>query len=245
MAIRLLPHLHVSRGIREYGTIFNPPLLDISEDLPLHRNTFPRQQNNTPNNGHNQPAMSEPNRPLNPPVKKRRRPALSCEQCRRRKVRCDRGSPCATCVQTGNKTCSYAAPPRPRATHPRVIWPSPPESSEASPDGTGGAPEADVGAEKPTPSQGSSNVDWVFGRTLLHSGDSRAADTAIDVKSLTERIRDLEWQVQTGRPAPGLKRVEKGGNAPLRGMLEKTRFFGPSHWSNAVQLVRLLRTLPV
>lgn len=36
--------------------------------------------------------------PANP--RKRRRPALSCEQCRRRKVRCDREMPCGPCTKS-------------------------------------------------------------------------------------------------------------------------------------------------
>ncbi|KAJ5610689.1 hypothetical protein N7510_007408 [Penicillium lagena] len=40
--------------------------------------------------------------------RKRRRPALSCEQCRRRKVRCDREMPCGPCSKTHDASaCSY------------------------------------------------------------------------------------------------------------------------------------------
>lgn len=178
--------------------------------------------------------MSEPNPHLTPPVKKRRRPALSCEQCRRRKVRCDRGSPCTTCVQTGNKTCSYVAPPRPRVAHPpRVIRPTPPESNSGSPQELGAPPPAGacVGAKTATPAN-SSSVEWVFGRTLLDSEEEK--ETNAEVDSLAERIRQLESQVQNKTLAAGFGRCQR---RPLRGMLEKTRFFGPSHWTNAVNLV--------
>ena len=39
-------------------------------------------------------------------VRRRRRPALSCRECRRRKVRCDHSKPCAPCVRLGAK-CVY------------------------------------------------------------------------------------------------------------------------------------------
>ena len=185
--------------------------------------------------------MSEPNPHLSPPVKKRRRPALSCEQCRRRKVRCDRGSPCSTCVQSGNKTCSYAAPPRPRASHPRVIRPTPPTSSIESPEEpsvTSGGSGGVAAVQTTTPdSTGNTSIDWVFGRTLLHPPEVTAkTDTAdnAELESLAQRIRQLEWQVENGKPPPG---PTQGKKRPMRGMLEKTRFFGPSHWSNAVNLV--------
>ncbi|KAK4148412.1 hypothetical protein C8A00DRAFT_19752, partial [Chaetomidium leptoderma] len=44
--------------------------------------------------------------PTQPTVRRRRRPALSCRECRRRKVRCDHNSPCAHCIR--HKTqCVY------------------------------------------------------------------------------------------------------------------------------------------
>jgi hypothetical protein len=41
------------------------------------------------------------------PVRKRRRPAYSCTECRRRKVRCDRAIPCGQC--TAQKVASLCA----------------------------------------------------------------------------------------------------------------------------------------
>ena len=38
--------------------------------------------------------------------RRRRRPALSCLACRRRKIKCDRSNPCARCVSTGT-ICRY------------------------------------------------------------------------------------------------------------------------------------------
>lgn len=37
-----------------------------------------------------------------PPKKKRRRQALSCTECKRRKIRCDRAHPCAPCTRRGD-----------------------------------------------------------------------------------------------------------------------------------------------
>ncbi|KAM6537310.1 hypothetical protein FALCPG4_003236 [Fusarium falciforme] len=42
------------------------------------------------------------------PKRRRRRPARSCEQCRRRKIRCDMGQPCNGCVRARvSMECSY------------------------------------------------------------------------------------------------------------------------------------------
>ncbi|KAH7364917.1 fungal-specific transcription factor domain-containing protein [Rhexocercosporidium sp. MPI-PUGE-AT-0058] len=42
------------------------------------------------------------------PPRKRRRPALSCEQCRRRKIKCDRTYPCGQCLQSKTASCTYS-----------------------------------------------------------------------------------------------------------------------------------------
>jgi hypothetical protein len=43
------------------------------------------------------------------PVYKRRRPAVACTECRRRKVKCDRNLPCRPC-RTSNLACEYRPP---------------------------------------------------------------------------------------------------------------------------------------
>lgn len=54
--------------------------------------------------------MSEPNEPPRSvvPPRKRRRPALSCEQCRKRKIKCDRTYPCGQCTLSKTAHCSYS-----------------------------------------------------------------------------------------------------------------------------------------
>lgn len=40
-------------------------------------------------------------------IRKRRRPAHSCVECRRRKVRCDRANPCSQCVAHNAPSCTF------------------------------------------------------------------------------------------------------------------------------------------
>jgi hypothetical protein len=49
------------------------------------------------------------------PPRKRRRPALSCVECRRRKIKCDRRMPCSHCMQLRSTLCAYPE------THSNVI----------------------------------------------------------------------------------------------------------------------------
>lgn len=41
------------------------------------------------------------------PAKRKRRPALSCVECRVRKVKCDRNKPCEACTRIKSATCTY------------------------------------------------------------------------------------------------------------------------------------------
>jgi hypothetical protein len=69
------------------------------------------------------------------PVKKRRRPALACEECRRRKVRCDRTIPCSNCVRSKTVSCTYSPlhpPPSISRRANREGQFSPPYSTSAS-----------------------------------------------------------------------------------------------------------------
>ncbi|AEO54374.1 hypothetical protein MYCTH_44521 [Thermothelomyces thermophilus ATCC 42464] len=65
---------------------------------------------------------------MDPTVRRRRRPALSCWECRRRKVKCDHSNPCAHCARHG-KHCVYkpfarddsAVSPKQRSGSPGLI----------------------------------------------------------------------------------------------------------------------------
>ncbi|KAF9029618.1 hypothetical protein BDZ89DRAFT_1159722 [Hymenopellis radicata] len=48
-----------------------------------------------------------------PPKKKRRRQALSCTECKRRKIRCDRNQPCAPCTRRGEQSKCVWSPAEP------------------------------------------------------------------------------------------------------------------------------------
>ncbi|KAI5864023.1 hypothetical protein GGS23DRAFT_562623 [Durotheca rogersii] len=54
------------------------------------------------------PAIAPRQRPVPPPNRRRDKPQLSCNLCRRRKVKCDRQQPCKTCTLRGlGASCFY------------------------------------------------------------------------------------------------------------------------------------------
>ncbi|KAJ3737012.1 hypothetical protein DFJ43DRAFT_393364 [Lentinula guzmanii] len=63
-----------------------------------------------------------------PPKKKRRRQALSCTECKRRKIKCDRNQPCAPCTRRGEQAkCQWHV-----VEHVRLMPRSAPSSSSSS-----------------------------------------------------------------------------------------------------------------
>ena len=192
---------------------------------------------------------------LPPSGKKRRRPALSCEQCRRRKVRCDRLSPCTTCVQAGNRECSYASLPS-RAP---VSGSTSVTSASALPAGPGGpgvlpprtsdvselSPEAtSSGTSSRIPTSGSRSLsEWREERLFPPENiwvNNADAERRLDPNMLVDRIRQLEWQVESferRQSSASLGCPHKDTTVPMKGMLQKTRFLGPSHWIHACVLV--------
>ncbi len=50
---------------------------------------------------------SEQSAAIAAPPHRRRRPALACAQCRRRKIKCDQNKPCNQCQRSKNTICTY------------------------------------------------------------------------------------------------------------------------------------------
>jgi hypothetical protein len=190
--------------------------------------------------------------------RKRRRPALSCVQCRRRKVKCDRKLPCTQCSQYNNATCKYDDPEvaaQGRYSVPQTLH----NTSSISPlNHNHGLPNsresnlfnipntsAPLGFESRSPS---SSVPWMSAvpvedhRSEQHASESLGGvgtpqpDTS--VQELKERVRKLEAMIAsssnyTPRPNENNSSMSVSNIPKLRGNIEKTRFFGMSHWMNA------------
>ena len=175
--------------------------------------------------------MSEPGRP----VRKRRRPVISCEECRRRKIKCDRTFPCKHCRQI-EATCNYSEG-------------SGPLCSEST--GVGG-PISDV-----VPIASVTHDDLAVARH--RHGDSESArkqsrisqdardlntEDSPNVRALLAKVDRLE-QLLLERSTDEVHESSNGPGLPspveppvkLQGFLSKTRFYGQSHWMNLIGLV--------
>ncbi|KAF7551079.1 hypothetical protein G7046_g7820 [Stylonectria norvegica] len=183
-----------------------------------------------------EPTEASPTRPplVEKPEKKRRRPALSCEQCRRRKIRCDRGLPCANCVRSKISPCTYA---------PTHI----PASRGKKPGGHGAGAES--GADRPVhmpirsgPAPPSEHLHAAHSSPSLTSTAGSTSETS-SVEALVNRIKQLEQKlannVHISSPVDRLETCEEDPSAPMRGTVNKTRFFGQSHFMNGADLVSM------
>lgn len=210
---------------------------------------------------------------LSGPEKKRRRPALACEQCRSRKVRCDRNLPCTTCKKSRNQLCTYAPQPTPKRSgnrgassavtspsdpiaelaFPRHEPPIVPLRREPSRSNSHSAPGAASDPESLLWQPGFPNANQGLRALPVEAAltpESSASNTTI--ASLVDRVKQLEGQLNNAlqrRGDPGecaaLCRDEPRAAEHLdRGFVSKTRYFGRSHWMNAARLVRTSTALP-
>lgn len=197
------------------------------------------------------PMASGPQIAVAEPPRKRRRPALACEECRKRKIKCDRNNPCVHCKASKALVCSYrnnfsAIPPDPHGNIPvtaagHVI----PGQDRFVAAGVTSASPINPALSHVLPTPGSSPGTAVHGeipRQRTHSASTLSvpSGSASDhtIQNLQSRIQSLEQQLSEARKTapeqPGNESSPQRADKPLRGTLSKTRLFGPSHWMMAV-----------
>jgi hypothetical protein len=152
---------------------------------------------------------------VQPHPRKRRQPAKSCQECRRRKVKCDLSEPCGHC-RFSQKQCHYAhgLPEGSRNFNGRapIVYVDVPRVPYATP------PQASVSAIGPSP--------------------------ASDVSRLTGRAPDAQLTARPyggiARSSTNLDHITTGPRDG-RVSLNKSRLFGQSHWTNSTLEVRRAR----
>ncbi|KAE8153572.1 hypothetical protein BDV25DRAFT_149100 [Aspergillus avenaceus] len=189
---------------------------------------------------------------------RRRRPAVSCTLCRRRKTRCDRKVPCSNCVRSKNAHCVYTSHP---SDHPRR--PDHGQRTElvfAQADGRNPylSPVDQPSLSKPSTDAGHAAASIVGSSTNAPTPTSQASGR--EVEAMKSRIRELEEQLakatqgapQASVPAPvvtvsaavpvvdqsSLTYVDSQlfGETQVitRSIIHKSRMFGQSHWINGI-----------
>lgn len=155
-------------------------------------------------------SASSPSTPAEP--RRRNRPALSCIQCRTRKIRCDRMEPCGSCLKSKIVNCMYEEARRPK---PR-LWrlspaqdPDSPASDDHFPRHSSSSGPHHLPRLDTLPSSNAAGMQYAHSAAALpilgSSGPtsmstpapSAAAPAAptLDAELLRDRIRGLEKQL--------------------------------------------------
>ncbi|KAE8394223.1 hypothetical protein ETB97_011671 [Aspergillus alliaceus] len=167
--------------------------------------------------------------------RKRRRPAKSCEQCRRRKVRCDLQLPCKACRQSRETlTCTYRESPRLRSSK-TDVWDDSGSPEIRASNFAEGAPQ-----DQSLSILSQQHLRDFGGFPSTHSDSQDAVHPEIEpsgtsLQELANRLRKAEQQLSE------LSRIRQSSHASgdltipviaprLRNTTEKTKLFGPSHW---------------
>ena len=190
------------------------------------------------------------------PPKKRRRPALSCEQCRKRKVRCDREQPCGPCGQSKITPCTYSTPP-PSASKPmayEAVTGTPfMQSSMHQPSIDQALIRAVESVEYPTPASARSQEIDPYGQVAGSSTHTVAESTTPsipakrphtenpDLESLHVRMKAIEKKLsEPVKPRTLMSNSSWQGAGkfePYKGTFVKMRYCGPSSWARYIEHV--------
>ncbi|PYH96451.1 hypothetical protein BO71DRAFT_176629 [Aspergillus ellipticus CBS 707.79] len=192
--------------------------------------------------------------------RRRRRPAVSCSLCRRRKIRCNRELPCSNCVRARNERCVYdnhdLPVPRPRVGHDQagqiILGRQLQESHRAMPlDDV-----SDVSRQSTALSHQSSSI-----ADSSASASTVASQLSIqEIQAMKNKIQQLEEQLAKSARSPAHTTLSSPSSnievlstqitgtlhvqhdqplAVTRRVMHKARLLGQSYW--IIGLVSLLR----
>lgn len=192
--------------------------------------------------------------------KRRRRPALSCVECRLRKVKCDREKPCGACTRTKSPTCTYRPPQHAAARRAR----SPAGTSSTGQEGTSSA-RSSPQPHHPSASAQVLNFDAMINRYIApgifgdHGKDRLGllpstlsslslgtnANENNTIRRLEDKVRDLEGRlaaISESEPSSTALPIQDAGSPGQRHFV-KSKFYGESHWNNCLEPVSLFSFL--
>lgn len=174
------------------------------------------------------------------PQRRRRRPALACEKCRRRKIKCDRNTPCDQCIRSKSETCAYLPDDAPvpagkkrrvGISHTTNTSTTPSTTSHESPSSTANIPAA--GAFDALTDQFS-----IGGNSTTDPSKERASTVRAPLDQLHQLRHKLPDPANTESAEPATVSSPIHNDAlPMKGVFEKTRLFGQSHWMNSIEQV--------
>lgn len=151
------------------------------------------------------------------PKRRRRRPAVSCELCRSRKVRCDKELPCGTCIRTRNSSlCIYRDD---------IV------GADETPDQADRSRPLATDRRPTPPGNGSATIPIPVRQPRVTYTETRQ-----------QAVHQLPQHLPTATSAPSLAvapvlpKIRDGSN--------KTKLFGQTHWVHLAERVNRPQTPP-
>lgn len=182
-------------------------------------------------------------------IQRRRRPPLSCTECRRRKLKCDRSLPCGQCVRSKTAESCVFVGPQPGAASGTAHRMSPPVSRTRVPtdsyEQTGDAGGVYVFDSKLGPKPSSNRVSKQNSSSELHELQQRlrtlerAVSKPQALQTPETSVCDVLSEVTPhDTDVAGVDdRVRFLPDSSFRGKHGKTRYFGRSHYTTTVSFV--------
>ncbi|KAF4211154.1 hypothetical protein CNMCM5878_003094 [Aspergillus fumigatiaffinis] len=183
-----------------------------------------------------------------PQQRRRRRPALSCRECRRRKIKCDQNNPCAQCSRHKTR-CVYKAYTENPDDQPIAVTTqrhdSPPHTDSPRPSDSSAprqlAQAGDFGnlnGSVSVPLQGSSSSTPRVATSATTAPPPDRNDLGVTVRDLLHRIQKLEESSANGSRTSdsSLQEVhvrQSPGPQEWQAVLNKSRDWGRSRWMGA------------
>ncbi|KAL4778690.1 hypothetical protein BJX76DRAFT_127797 [Aspergillus varians] len=195
------------------------------------------------------------------PERRRRRPAVSCSLCRRRKIRCNRESPCSNCIKSKSEPCVYENndPLRRPRQEPGFSHTAELDLAKASQERPQMSPPYGPASKVPSYTSrsvpSSSKGSW---SRPSHSSVSEVESMRSTIQRLEEQLSKVtQTAVTTPRP-PASPNIETATSqlagtfhinhgSPLEGsphaisrnvVVHKSRLFGASHWAHGAAMFR-------
>ncbi|KAI1743865.1 hypothetical protein F4680DRAFT_456567 [Xylaria scruposa] len=185
-----------------------------------------------------------------PHKRQRRRPAKSCEPCRSRKIKCDRGLPCRPCMRSrASLLCTYKPDHMPVSpgSQPDVVEEAGALSSPLRTFRGGDAPGSTEPlcvipeTHDPTTSSVSQRVSALERLFQNSGGDSRQTCSLQDLEARLSRIEQcIGTSLSEPLPSDKSELRIKLPRPHLRPEHEKTRLFGKTHWVHSLDQFNIL-----
>lgn len=171
--------------------------------------------------------------------RKRRRPALACDECRRRKVKCDRALPCGPCIKS-EILCIYTHPnhERNRTTIRNHMQTSSPRSLASPRLSIDSTPVPDFGIPFSDYGDGILDLDTLeaLGPSTLFVDTGRMEDD-IDFFSMDGPFEQPPDYTPGSNPNSDSGRTDTDVQGMPTVIFTNTRVLGRSHWETAFDQV--------